>query len=191
MLDVAYFLIGAIILLFIIAFVFFSKDIFKTGIVKVHKVKIKDKESFWISALFLAIFIIIVVWEFIKLRPATNYLSYIGVMMVFIGGLIRVYARKDLDRFFSFEVVIQKGHKLVTKGIYKYVRHPMALGLAIELVGLSLALRSRYSLLLLIVLGTVVLLYRINAEEKLLIKEFGKEYLNYMERTKKLVPKVF
>ncbi|MBW2985981.1 isoprenylcysteine carboxylmethyltransferase family protein [Candidatus Woesearchaeota archaeon] len=191
MIDVIYFLIGILVLLFLIAFVFLSKDVFKTGVVKVHKVKIKDKESFWISAIFLVIFFALAIGEFIKLRPATNYISYVGVVLIFVGGLIRILARKELDRFFSFEVVIQKGHKLVTKGIYKSVRHPMALGLALELVGLSLALRSKYSLLVLIVFGTVVLLYRINAEEKLLIKEFGKDYLEYMEHTKKLIPKMF
>ena len=191
MLDVMYFLIGVIVLLFIIAFVFLSRDVFRTGMIKVHRVKIKDKESFWVSALFLVIFLVIAVWEFVKFRPATNYLSYIGIVLIFIGGLIRIYAKKELDRFFSFEVLIQKGHKLVTKGIYKYIMHPMYTGFALELIGLALALRSRYSLLVLIIIGTPVLLYRINAEEKLLIKEFGKDYLQYMERTKKLIPKVF
>ena len=79
----------------------------------------------------------------------------------------------------------------MTKGVYKYIMHPMYAGFALELIGLALALRSRYSLLVLIILGTPVLLYRINAEEKLLIKEFGKAYLDYMERTKKLIPKLY
>lgn len=191
MLDVIYFLIGAVILLFIIAFTLFSKDIFRTGIIQVHKVKIKDKESFWISAIFLALFLTITIWEFIKIRPSTNYLSYTGIALIFAGGIIRIYARKELDRFFSFEVLIQKNHELVTKGIYKHIRHPMALGLALELTGLAFALRSRYGLLMLIIFGTIVLLYRINAEEKLLIKEFGKEYLQYMKKTKKLLPKIY
>jgi len=191
MIDVIYFLIGALILLFLTAFVLLSKDVFKTGVIQVHKVKIKDKESFWVAAIFLLLFFTLTVAEFIKTRPATNYVSYAGVALILIGGLIRIFARKELDRFFSFQVIIQKGHKLITKGVYKYIRHPMCTGIVLELTGIALALRSRYSLLLLIIIGTPVLLYRISAEEKILIKEFGKEYLNYMERTKKLIPKIF
>lgn len=191
MIDVIYFLIGALILLFLIAFILLSRDLFKTGIIQVHTVKIKDNESFWAAAIFMLLFFTLAIAEFIKTRPATTYISYAGVALLLIGGLIRIFARKELDRFFSFQVIIQKGHQLITKGVYKYIRHPMYTGIALELTGLALALRSRYSLLLLIIIGTPVLLYRISAEEKILIKEFGKEYLQYMERTKKLIPKIY
>ena len=191
MIDVVYFILGVIVLLWIITFVLLSKDIFKTGAVKVHKVKVKKKESFWIMFIIYLICLGIIIGSFIKLRPATTWYNYIGVAMIFIGGLIRIYARKALDRFFSFEVVIQKGHKLVTTSVYKIVRHPMYLSMTLILFGLAIALSSIYGVIALVLLYIPAMLYRINAEEELLIKEFGREYLAYMERTKKIIPKVY
>jgi protein-S-isoprenylcysteine O-methyltransferase Ste14 len=191
MLDVVYFLIGLLVLLFIITFILLSKDLFKTGIIKVHKIKVRKKESFWVSAIFLVLCVSVIIGEFIKMRPATEWYNYIGAALIFFGGLIRIYSRKALDRFFSFEVIIQKDHKLITKGIYKNIRHPMYLGISLILLGLATALSSIYGILFLIILGVPVLLYRISAEEDMLIKEFGQEYLKYMERTKKLIPYIY
>ncbi|MBW2973040.1 isoprenylcysteine carboxylmethyltransferase family protein [Candidatus Woesearchaeota archaeon] len=191
MIDVVYFILGVFVLLWIFTFILLSKDIFKTGAVKVHKVKVKKKESFWIMFIINIICLGIIIGSFIKLRPATTWYNYIGVAMIFIGGLIRIYARKALDRFFSFEVVIQKGHKLVTTGVYKIVRHPMYLSMTLILFGLAIALSSIYGVIALVLLYLPAMLYRINAEEELLIKEFGREYLAYMERTKKIIPKVY
>jgi len=191
MLDVVYLLIGVAIALWIMTFILLTRDVFQTGAVKVHKVKIKEKESFWVILVVNTICLGIILGEFIKLRPATNVYSYIGVVMILIGGLIRIYARKQLNRFFSFEVVIQKDHKLIKKGLYKYVRHPMYLGMLFLFFGLAIALNSFYGVLALIVFFIPALLYRISAEEGLLMKEFGNQYLDYMEKTKKLIPKVY
>lgn len=191
MLDVVYFLIGVLVLLFITTFILLSKDLFKTGIIKVHKIKVKKKESFWVAAIFLILCVGVIIGEFIRMRPATDWYNYIGVALIFFGGLIRIYSRKALDRFFSFEVIIQKDHKLITKGLYKNIRHPMYLGISLILLGLAIALSSLYGILFLIIFGIPVLLYRISAEEDLLIKEFGQEYLNYMERTKKIIPYIY
>jgi len=191
MLDVVYLLIGVAIALWIITFILLTRDVFKIGAVKIHKVKIKERESFWVMIVVNTLCLGIIIGEFIKLRPATNVYSYIGVAMILIGGLIRIYARKELDRFFSFEVIVQKDHKLVKKGLYKYVRHPMYLGMLFIFFGLAISLYSFYGVLALIVFYIPALLYRISAEEGILIKEFDKEYLNYMDKTKKIIPKVY
>ncbi|MBW3001577.1 isoprenylcysteine carboxylmethyltransferase family protein [Candidatus Woesearchaeota archaeon] len=191
MIDVVYLLIGVFILLWIITFLLLSKDIFKTGLVKVHKVKIKERESFWIMIVVNTLCIGIIVGEFIKLRPATTIYSYIGALLILIGGLIRIYSRKELDRFFSFEVVVQKDHKLIKTGLYKSIRHPMYLGMVFMFFGLAIAFSSFYGVLALIVFYIPALLYRISAEEGMLIKEFGKQYLDYMEKTKKIIPKLY
>ena len=191
MLDVVYLLIGVAIALWIMTFILLTRDVFKTGAVKVHKVKIKERESFWVMIVVNTICLGIILGEFIKLRPTTNVYSYIGVAMILIGGLIRIYSRKELGRFFSFEVVIQKDHKLVKKGLYKYVRHPMYLGMLFIFFGLAISLNSFYGVLALVVFYIPALLYRISSEEGLLMKEFGNQYLDYMEKTKKLIPKVY
>ena len=101
MLDVVYLLIGVAIALWIMTFILLTRDVFKTGAVKVHKVKIKERESFWVMIVVNTICLGIIIGEFIKLRPTTNAYSYVGVAMILIGGLIRMYARKKERRGYS------------------------------------------------------------------------------------------
>jgi len=42
-----------------------------------------------------------------------------------------------------------------------------------------------------ILLGNIILLFRIGIEERMLVEEFGVEYEEYMKRTRKLVPYVY
>jgi protein-S-isoprenylcysteine O-methyltransferase Ste14 len=192
MFDIAFWIICALLLLWVITFLLLSWDVFKTGAVKIHKTKFRAKESFWVMIVVYTLVLGAIIGEYINLGgSAPRYYNYIGVGLFFLGGLLRVYARKALDRFFTFDVIIQKGHKLVTKGVYRFMRHPGYLGMLFMLVGLALALSSLYGGLAILIFYIPALLYRISAEEDLLIKAFGQEYLNYMQKTKKLIPFIY
>jgi len=53
-----------------------------------------------------------------------------------------------LGRRFSGLVAIQRGHTLVTSGIYGVIRHPSYLGLLVSSLGWGLAFRSEFGVLL-------------------------------------------
>jgi len=93
------------------------------------------------------------------------------------------------DRF-SGLVAIQRGHTLVTNGIYGVVRHPSYLGLFINSLGWSLAFRSGVGVILTIMLILPVLA-RISAEENLLRGEFGNKYNAYCSHTWRLIPGIY
>lgn len=81
---------------------------------------------------------------------------------------------------------VAEGSKLVTSGIYKYIRHPMYLGLIL----VSFALVLDYLTFLRIFLFDLLVLnqyLKLTYEEKLLQKHF-KDYKEYQKRTKKLIP---
>jgi protein-S-isoprenylcysteine O-methyltransferase Ste14 len=84
---------------------------------------------------------------------------------------------------------IANGSKLVTDGIYKYIRHPMYLGLL--LIALSLVL-NYFTFPRIIFFDLLVLnqLIKLSYEEKLLEKHF-KDYKEYQKRTKKLIPYIY
>ena len=44
---------------------------------------------------------------------------------------------------------------------------------------------------LLMAVATIILLFRIETEEKMLIEEFGEEYREYQRNTKKLIPYIY
>src|SRR5262249_49800246 len=101
--------------------------------------------------------------------------------------VVRVWPMVVMGRRFSALVAIQPGHQLQTTGIYRFVRHPSYLGALVALVGWALVFRSGLGVLIALVFGPVGVL-RMNAEEKMLLSEFGEEYGAYRRRTWRLVP---
>jgi protein-S-isoprenylcysteine O-methyltransferase Ste14 len=117
--------------------------------------------------------------------------SYIGFFLFFLGLLINWTGILTLKKQWSAVVVISKDHKLIDTGIYKYVRHPIYAAILLELLGLGLGLANWISILVLVLFNAVGLAYRIYVEEKALEKYFGKAYVIYARRTKRLVPGIF
>jgi protein-S-isoprenylcysteine O-methyltransferase Ste14 len=115
---------------------------------------------------------------------------WLGVAHYAVGGVLRLAPVFVLGRRFSGLVAIQPDHRLVTGGIYGIVRHPSYLGLVVNALGWSLAFRSGIGVFL-VVLILLVLIGRMNAEERLLGETFGAEYEAYRARTWRLVPYVY
>lgn len=115
---------------------------------------------------------------------------WLGVALLIVGTVLRVWPMFVLGRRFSAFVAIQEQHALVTDGLYSYVRHPSYLGGLIGTAGWALVFRSALCLLF-----TAVLVWptaaRIHAEEALLSSEFGARYQDYRARTWRLVPFVY
>jgi protein-S-isoprenylcysteine O-methyltransferase Ste14 len=115
---------------------------------------------------------------------------WIGVALFTIGGILRLWPVFVLGRRFSGLVAIQPGHKLVTSGIYRLIRHPSYLGLLLGALGWALAFRSGVGVIL-AALNLIPLVARMNAEEALLTSEFGAEYGNYRAHTSRLIPGIY
>ena len=115
---------------------------------------------------------------------------YTGLILFFAGNILRLAAAFALGRRFSGLVAIQRDHQLKTDGLYRYIRHPSYAGLLISTIGLVLIFRSIIGLILNIFLF-MLLLSRMNDEEKFLEAHFGSEYRSYRQRTKRLVPFVY
>ncbi len=110
-----------------------------------------------------------------------------GLALSFLGGIIMFWSVAELGRQYSPEVTIQKDHRLITRGIYRIIRHPRYLGLLILVLGSALLFRSWIGIGADgILLGT--LLWRISDEEKLLEREFGEKWEDYARHTRRLIP---
>jgi protein-S-isoprenylcysteine O-methyltransferase Ste14 len=122
----------------------------------------------------------------IALLPA--WVFYPGIFLMVLGIIIRQWSMAILGRFFSGSVATQKGQFVVERGPYKYIRHPSYTGALIILIGLGLASTSWASILSLVLLFCIAYGYRIHVEEKALMVELGEDYVEYMKRTKRLIP---
>lgn len=79
---------------------------------------------------------------------------------------------------------------LVTTGVYRYIRHPQYTGLLL----LSLGMIIEWATLpMLIIFPVMVYMYirLAKKEEQDMIGEFGVDYRNYMERTKRFIPLIY
>jgi protein-S-isoprenylcysteine O-methyltransferase Ste14 len=83
---------------------------------------------------------------------------------------------------------VQKNQKVVDHGPYRYIRHPSYLGLFLIVIGIGLALHSWAGILVLLVMNGVAFGYRMHVEEKVLVSELGDDYVQYIKRTKRLIP---
>ena len=119
-----------------------------------------------------------------------DILRWIGVVLFAAGGVLRLWPVFVLGRRFSGLVAIQRGHVLVTSGVYGVIRHPSYLGMIIGALGWALACRSLVGVLLAALL-IPPLIARIEAEERLLRSHFGTKYEAYCARTSRLVPGLY
>ena len=76
-------------------------------------------------------------------------------------------------------------------GPYRYVRHPGYAGFMLMGLGIAVGFSSVIGLAAVALVLLPGLVYRMNAEEKLLIEQFGDEYRDYARRAKRLIPGVW
>jgi protein-S-isoprenylcysteine O-methyltransferase Ste14 len=114
-----------------------------------------------------------------------------GIVLVAAGTGIRAWAIVSLGRFFQYQIEIQAGHRVVTRGPYRYVRHPSYTGMALVLIGFALGTGDVLSLLVVAVLTGVGLTVRIRAEEHQLTEALGAEYTEFAAHRKRLIPRVW
>ena len=105
--------------------------------------------------------------------------------------IIRFIAIRTLGNFFTVNLAVHSDHRIIQHGLYKFIRHPSYSGLLISFIGLGLSMNNWLSLLLVVVPILLIMLHRINIEEKMLGKQFGSEYAAYRKRTWRLVPGIF
>ena len=133
----------------------------------------------------LSVFIANSIYLPIVLNPV---IQYVGLAMIYIGIIIRIIAIVTLGQFFTVDVTIRADHRLKKNGIYKYLRHPSYSGSLLSFIGLGLTMNNWISLLLISLSIIIAFIFRIKVEEKVLIDEFGSEYLEYRKVTKGLIP---
>jgi len=119
-----------------------------------------------------------------------DIVSLAGLVLLLVGSVLRIQARRTLGEYFSPVVRILPAHKLIRHGVYKHIRHPGYLGELLLYFSVPLLLHSLYGFLVMVFLLPVIL-YRIRVEEQMLIEKFGDEYRDYMRKIKRFIPYVF
>jgi len=141
------------------------------------------------SSVFGGVFIAFTQYGHIKNYP--HFLQLAGLIFILFGLVIRWISILILRKYFTVDVSIQAGHKIIQSGIYKYLRHPSYTGMLLSFFGLAISLNNWISFCVILFPFIYVLLKRIKIEEKALNSSFGNEYLIYSKNTWRLIPWLF
>lgn len=112
--------------------------------------------------------------------------------LVIILWLISFYFVLRENAYLSkiVEVQEEEGHKVITTGPYKYVRHPMYIGYMVFLLFFPLAMGSYYGLIP-AVATVIILTIRTHFEDKILHQELT-GYTDYAQKTRyRLIPGIW
>jgi protein-S-isoprenylcysteine O-methyltransferase Ste14 len=118
-------------------------------------------------------------------------LAWLGTAL-FAAALWLFYrVHKELGRNWSDSLEVREQHKLVTDGLYRYVRHPMYSAFFMWAVAQALLLPNWFAGFSGIVGFGILFLFRVGREEQLMLDTFGDEYRAYMARTARLIPGIY
>jgi protein-S-isoprenylcysteine O-methyltransferase Ste14 len=111
-----------------------------------------------------------------------NLIYFAGLAINAVGLIIWWSAKITLAENWDAGYGQPKIKSLITSGIYAKICHPLYWGINLTLFGLSLIHRNTF----LIVASLIIIIYffrRMRIENKFLIEELGKEYLDYKKKT--------
>ncbi len=120
-----------------------------------------------------------------EFSPTADFLhlafSVIGVVIIILSML-------QLNKSLSPFPTPKKNSKLITTGLFKYVRHPIYTGILITAFFLAFYFNSGFKMLIFILL-LILFYYKSKFEERELIQKFP-EYESYRASTGRFFPKI-
>jgi protein-S-isoprenylcysteine O-methyltransferase Ste14 len=115
----------------------------------------------------------------------------VGAMCMGIGLWLFYRSHADLGTNWSVTLEVHEQHRLITQGVYRRVRHPMYLALALYSVGQALVIPNWVAGPSNLIAFAILFALRVGAEERMMIEGFGAEYAAYSARTNRLIPGVW
>jgi protein-S-isoprenylcysteine O-methyltransferase Ste14 len=114
-----------------------------------------------------------------------------GTLCLLVGLRLFHRSHADLGTNWSITLDVREGHRLVTGGVYRRVRHPMYSALLLHSIGQALVLPNWIAGPSYLVAMALIVAFRLGPEERMMLEEFGEGYEAYRSRTKRLVPGVW
>ncbi len=184
-------------LVIIISFFWLASEIILAVLKRSRGGKTNGKDKFTLQFLWIVIVLSITAGVYLGIKgigmvsALWRIAPIIGVIMIIMGLAIRWTAILTLRRLFTVNVDIVTNHRIITGGIYKYVRHPSYSGSLLSFLGLGIYFSNWLSAIVIFVPILAVFLIRISVEEKALLTQFKEEYLDYCGRTRRLIPFIY
>lgn len=153
-------------------------------------------EIFSMIVSFSGLGIIPLIWifsgEVSSFNHTTNWVvTIIGIILFTWSLYLFRVTHKALGAMWSVSLDLREGHKLVTSGIYEKVRHPMYSAFWLWAVAQPFLLSNWIAGFSGIVGFGILFFLRVGREEAMMEGEFGDQYRDYSQRTKRIIPNIY
>ncbi|MEP6512945.1 MAG: isoprenylcysteine carboxylmethyltransferase family protein [Parafilimonas sp.] len=175
-------------LIIISLFIWFTQPAFSLKETQHNKSTDKYSILYILLASGLSMIFSVTEWAYFTNQSANIIMSIIGVIMIIGGLILRTWAIKTLDRFFTATVRIKQEQHLIKQGPYAIVKHPAYTGAFFSITGVPVFLNDNVSIYISALLLGIAYYIRIGEEEKVLLNYFGNEYREYSKHVKKFLP---
>lgn len=115
----------------------------------------------------------------------------LGVVAAIAALVMFRLTHKALGRMWSVSLQLKEGHKLVTTGVYRHLRHPMYTAFWLMALAQALLLPNWIAGPAGMVGFGFLFFSRIGPEEGMMEQAFGEEYRIYRSRTSRIIPYVY
>jgi protein-S-isoprenylcysteine O-methyltransferase Ste14 len=149
------------------------------------------------TALFVAVFpaSVTILGPYLVLSASGNSLPlgalrFVGVVPIAVGVPILLWCFKDfVAKGRGTPAPWDAPRRLVTRGLYRYVRNPMYVGILLVLIGEAFVWRSAFLIAYAAAIWLVFHLFVTVYEEHELSRRFGADYREYRREVRRWIPR--
>ena len=129
--------------------------------------------------------------EYFLINKKINHkITVFGSLIIILGFIVILFSNKAIGSNWSASIQKEGTEKLITSGVYKFIRHPLYFSGLLIFIGIFIYFQSWLSSILLIPSFLFINL-RIKHEEKELLGLFTEDFLQYKKLTKKIIPFIY
>lgn len=116
-------------------------------------------------------------------------LHLLGAILCIASIPLMAWVHRTIGKHYSYALETKDEQKLVTKGPYNRVRHPLYSSHTLFNFGM-IFLTANIPLIILTIISIPLTYVRMIDEERMMVKTFGSVYEEYMKKTGRIFPKL-
>jgi protein-S-isoprenylcysteine O-methyltransferase Ste14 len=113
-----------------------------------------------------------------------------GLVVMLLALWLFWRSHADLGQNWSVTLEVRRGHELVKRGVYRWIRHPMYAAIWLWTLAQGLLLSNWLAGWAAFVAFAAMYFVRAPREERMMCEHFGDEYRDYMRCTGRLLPRL-
>jgi protein-S-isoprenylcysteine O-methyltransferase Ste14 len=127
-------------------------------------------------------------FSFAYVLPYPDWIRWLGGIVLAGGIVLLGFSHHHLGRSFHSLVVTKEHQALVETGPYRWIRHPIYTAYFLNYVGGGLLSGNWVLTFIPVTMYAILVAIRMKKEEVVMEELFGQDYIEYKERTGRLIP---